>query len=437
VTPHPALEQLFETAVGRQAIALLYGGAPETLHAAQERYTRLADDFQSHFGENKVELFSTPGRVELGGNHSDHNQGKILAAGIHLDTIAAASVAPERRIIMYSSGYEHAFQVCLDELEPKESDRGTTTGLIRGIASRFQELGYAIGGFQASVASDVLPGSGLSSSASIEVLIGTVLNTLYNEGSIPPEVLASIGQYAENTYFGKPCGQMDQLTCAVGGIVAIDFADPGSPVVEKIEYVPDEDGLHFLVVHTGGSHADLTEEYAAIPREMKAVARHFGHDVCRDLDDRDFVFHLPELRAAVGDRAALRAFHFLSEQARVPRQVQALHEHDTDGFLKLVNASGNSSCRWLQNCFARGEVNEQGILVALALSEQFIGSAGRGACRVHGGGFAGTILTILPGETAGEYVRLMEHVFGAGCVTVLDLRSTGTIALSPQCFFHN
>jgi len=415
VTPHRALEQLFETAVGRQTIALLYGGAPGTHHSARERYTRLTDDFQRHFGEGKVELFSTPGRVELGGNHSDHNQGKILAASIHLDTIAAASATAENGIVMYSSGYEHAFQVCLDELEPKESERGTTTGLIRGIASRFQELGYATGGFQASVTSDVLPGSGLSSSASIEVLIGTVLNILYNEGSIPPEVLASIGQYAENTY----------------------FADAGSPVVEKIEYVPDEDGLHFLVVHTGGSHADLTEEYAAIPREMKAVARHLGHDVCRDLDDRSFEFHLPALRAAVGDRAVLRAFHFLSEQARVPRQVQALHQHDTDGFLKLVNASGNSSCRWLQNCFARGEVHEQGILVALALSEQFIGSGGRGACRVHGGGFAGTILTILPGETAGEYVRLMEHVFGTGCVTVLALRGTGTIALSPQYFFHN
>jgi galactokinase len=300
--PHPAMEQLFETAKGRQTLALLYGGSPGILDSAGVRYARLTDTFQRRFGQSEVTLFSTPGRVELGGNHTDHNHGKVLAASIHLDSIAAASATPEESIVIYSAGYEEAFHVCLDDLEPKEGERGTTTGLIRGIASRCHDLGYALGGFKACVASDVLPGSGLSSSGSIEVLIGTILNALYNEGRIPLEVIASIGQYAENNYFGKPCGLMDQLTCAVGGIVAIDFADPTFPVVERIQYVPEEDGVRLLVVHTGGSHVDLTGEYAAIPREMNAVARHLGHEVCGDIDDTSlwFTFRLSEALWAIG-----------------------------------------------------------------------------------------------------------------------------------------
>jgi galactokinase len=318
--------------------------------------------------------------------------------------------------------------VTLDDLAAVPAERGTTAALIRGIASRFRQRGYAVGGFRACVASDVPVGSGLSSSASIEVLIATILNKLYNGGRIEPKQIAVIGQHAENVYFGKPCGLMDQIVCAVGGIVSIDFNDPGSPLVEKIGFDFAAAGYSLLVVDTGGSHADLTEDYASIPREMRSVAAQFGRQVCREISEHELLSRLAELRGSVGDRAILRALHFLHENRRVDLQAEALRKNDMQGFLRLVGESGSSSFRWLQNCFTPRAATEQGIPLALALAEGFIRRY-EGACRVHGGGFAGTILVFLPRARVEEFRSLMESVFGSGCVKVLRVRPQGSMEI--------
>jgi galactokinase len=283
-----------------------------------------------------------------------------------------------------------------------------------------------VGGCRAYIRSQVAPGSGLSSSAAIEVLIGTILNALYNGGSIPPEEIAAIGQYAENEYFGKPCGLMDQVASAVGGIVTIDFRDPARPSIQRLRRSFTEFGLQVLVVHTGGSHADLTPEYAAVPAEMKAVAKALGGTVCRDIPGEDVLVRaIPSLRGALGDRAILRAIHFLRETDRVGAQVRSLEEGNIAEFLMHVSASGRSSALWLQNCYAGSMPSEQGIMLALALTEEYPGVRQRGACRVHGGGFAGTMLAILPGDLVTGYRERMEHVFGPGSVAVLTVRGTG------------
>jgi galactokinase len=393
-----------------------------------QRWQGLVDEHRRRFGESEVHLFSAPGRTEIGGNHTDHNHGKVLAAAIDLDAIATAAASSEERMTVFSSDYGRPFVVTLDELAAVPAERGTTAALIRGIASRFRQVGHAIGGFCACVASNVPVGSGLSSSASIEMLIATIFNALYNGGRIEPKQIAVIGQYAENVYFGKPCGLMDQIVCAMGGIVSIDFNDPSTPLVEKIEFDFTAAGYSLLVVNTGGSHADLTEDYASIPREMKSVAAQFGRQVCRQISEQELLSRLTELRASVGDRAILRALHFLHENHRVDLQAEALRKRDMQGFLQLVGESGSSSFRWLQNCFTPRAVTEQGIPLALALAEEFIRRY-EGACRVHGGGFAGTILVFLPRARVEEFRLLMESVFGSGCVKVLRVRSQGSIEI--------
>jgi len=411
-----------------QSLVKLYGPDGAMLARQRQRWAGLLDEFRRRFGESDVHLFSTPGRAEIGGNHTDHNHGKVLAAGIDLDSIAAVAVSPDSRITAYSEGYSRPFVVALDDLSVTTAEQGTTAALIRGIASRFRQLGYAIGGFRACIASDVPVGSGLSSSASIEVLIATILNALYNGGRVQPAQVAIIGQYAENVYFGKPCGLMDQIACAVGGIVKIDFNDPKSPAVEKIEFDFARAGYCLLVVDTGGSHADLTGDYASIPREMKSVAAQFGRQVCRQISERDILNRLPELRASVGDRPILRALHFLQENERVDLLVEALRKNDMHGFLRLIEESGSSSFRWLQNCLAAGAATEQGIPLALALAEG-LARKYEGACRVHGGGFAGTILVFLPRSRADEMRTLMESAFGSGCVKTLRVRSQGSLEI--------
>jgi galactokinase len=371
---------------------------------------------------------SAPGRVEVGGNHTDHNHGRVLAAAIDLDAIAAAAPMDDGLIVLTSEGYEHSVTVRCDEIAVKKEELGTTQALVRGIVARFNEKGYRTGGFRAHITSQVAPGSGLSSSAAVEVLVGTILNGLYNEGAVRPEELAAIGQYAENVYFGKPCGLMDQTASAVGGIVTIDFRDPAKPEIHQLRRSFGEFGLQVLVIHTGGSHADLTPEYAAVPSEMKDVARSLGGRVCRDIpDERALVAALPGLRATVGDRAVLRAIHFLRETARVEEQVRALEAGDIAGFLAGVIASGRSSALWLQNCYPTRTPAEQGIMLALALTEQYPGVAQRGGWRVHGGGFAGTMLAILPGDLVPGYRAAMEAVFGSGSVAVLTARRAGAV----------
>lgn len=376
-----------------------------------------------------MHFFSTPGRTEIGGNHTDHNHGKVLAAAVDLDTIAGAAAASDGTITIYSDGYDQPFAISLGDLDPIPAERGTTAALIRGIASRFRRQGYEIGGFRACIASDVPVGSGLSSSASVEVLIATILNALYNGGRVENRQIAMISQHAENVFFGKPCGLMDQIACAVGGIVKIDFADPASPQVENLNFDFAAAGYRLVVVDTGGSHADLTEDYASIPREMKSVAAHFGREFCRQVSEPELLRDLAALRARAGDRAILRALHFLKENQRVDSQVDALRRADLAGFFRLVAESGASSHRWLQNCVSAGSGAEQGIALALALAEEFVDRCG-GACRVHGGGFAGTILAFIPRDAVAEFRALMASAFGAGCVKTLQVRPQGSMELS-------
>ena len=408
----------------------LYTSDNQILEQKKNRFSRLDNVFANEFGGSDRHYFSTPGRTEIGGNHTDHNYGRVLAASIDLDSIAVAKMVSDNRILLISEGYNEPFTADLGDLEKKDGEKGTTTALIKGIAARLRQEGWKTGGLQACITSDVLPGSGLSSSASIEVLIGSIFNALYNDNEIPAEQIAKIGQYAENEYFGKPCGLMDQMACAVGGIIAIDFQNPARPLVKKVEFQFDREQYNLLVVDTGGNHADLTPEYAAVPEEMRAVAGLLGKEVCREVTEGNLLKNIKLIRQNYGDRALLRVFHFIRENERVVHQVTALEQGDFKAFLQHVSDSGNSSFKWLQNVYTTKNVKEQGVSVALALTEDFILKTGEGACRVHGGGFAGTILTFLPQKAVSEYIPVMESVFGASSVKVLNIRSQGSVHLN-------
>ncbi len=413
-----------------RALTLIDDGDEGRINWDKDRFTKLREKFYTYFPESKLHYFSTPGRTELGGNHTDHNNGRVLAASINLDSKAVVSKSENMIVDMYSEGYGDPFLVDLSDLKYREEESGTTNALIRGVAARFTQLGYSIGGFNTVMASDVLPGSGLSSSASVEILMATIFNALYNGNSINPEILARIGQFAENEYFGKPSGLMDQMACAVGGIIVIDFQDPDEAKVQKVDFDINSVNYNLLVVDTGGNHADLTEDYAAVPSEMKRTAKLFGKNVLRDVQEDDFIGKIPEIRKSLGDRAVLRALHFFQENKRVDMEVAALRKDEFVDFLDLVGASGNSSFKLLQNIYTSKNIDEQGISLALALSEQYIREKSAGACRVHGGGFAGTIQVYLPVGMTGEYVELMEKVFGSGCTRILKIRPFGTVYLN-------
>ena len=408
----------------------IYGTDEKVLEFQYKRYSDLIEKHSEYFEPQRVHLFSTPGRTEIGGNHTDHNNGRVLAGSINLDSIAVVTKNVESKVTLYSDGYENPFIVDLNNLSPLKDEEGDTNSLIRGIAARFVELGYNIGGFNGVISSNVLRGSGLSSSASIEVLIGTIFNTLYNEDAISAKEIAKISQYAENVYFGKPCGLMDQLACAVGGIITIDFADSENPIVEKVDFDFEATGYNILVVDTGGNHADLTDDYASIPNEMKSVANHFGKSSCREIDYCLIIENISELRSKLGDRAVLRAIHFLSENERVVKQVEALRNNSFNEFLELIKESGNSSFKWLQNIYSASNVKEQGLTLALAITEKYIENIGEGACRVHGGGFAGTIQVLLPSNKIDEYQKQMGNIFGKNCVENLFIREIGTYHFS-------
>ncbi len=408
----------------------IYGKEKSKIDYQFERYNRLLEKFYHRFNHSNLHFFSTPGRTEIGGNHTDHNHGRVLAAAVNLDSIAIAATNESMTVNLFSEGYQKPFIVDLDDLRINAKEEGTTNALIRGIAARFKELGNNVGGFNACCTSDVLQGSGLSSSASIEVLIGTIFNHLFNNGKIAAEKVASFGQYAENTYFGKPCGLMDQMTCAAGGIISIDFEDPGNPRVTKVNFDFAVHDYSLLVVDTGGSHADLTADYASIPEEMKSVANYFGFDFCRQLSKEKFFSQIAELRKKTGDRSLLRVLHFFEDNERVLNQIKALENDDFQNFLSLVNESGNSSFKWLQNVYSTKNVNEQGVPLALALTEKYISEIKEGACRVHGGGFAGTILVFLPNQTINKYIEMIEEVFGPEKVLVLSIRQEGSVYLN-------
>ena len=403
----------------------LYTDNKEIISLQKKRFEKLNNKYIELFGIQPNRYFSTPGRTEISGNHTDHNHGMVIAASINLDSITCVSKA-DLKVEMFSEGYEEPFIVNLDELRPNDSESGTTNSLIRGIASRFVEKGFNIGGFNACVASDVLQGSGLSSSASIEVLIGTIFNYLYNDGKIPPEEIAKIGQYAENFYFKKPCGLMDQMACAVGGIIAIDFYNPENPVINKIDFEFISKNYSLVFIHTGGSHISLTEDYAAIPKEMKEVAVELGKKFCGEVNYKDFVQNIGSIRNKISDRAILRAYHFFKENERVKNQINALNTNDFKRFLSLVNESGNSSFKYLQNIYSSNDPNYQPVSVALAFTEDFINQKGQGACRVHGGGFEGTIQVFLDNEIVGEFVKYISEFSNNFKVLNLSVRQLGT-----------
>ena len=370
-------------------------------------------------------VFSAPGRTEIGGNHTDHQLGRVLAGAVSVDTLAAVRENGERVIRVLSEGYPLC-EIDLEDLEIHSSETGTTAALIRGVAAGIRNLGHQVPGFDAYVTSRVLPGSGLSSSAAFEVLIGTVINHLASCG-LDAVKIAQLGQYAENVYFGKPCGLMDQTASSVGGIITIDFADEANPAVEHLDFDFAACGHALCIIDSGADHADLTDEYAAIPREMKTVAALFGKSYLRQVDEGLFYAQLPQVRKAAGDRAALRAMHFFEDNRRVKEQVEALKRNDFQRFLDLINESGRSSWLYLQNVVPTGSTLHQELAVTLALAARLL--KGRGASRVHGGGFAGTIQAFVPLDLLDEFKTGMEAALGEGRCQVLSIRPEGGVLL--------
>ena len=384
--------------------------------------------FAAAFGGAPAAYFSAPGRTEIGGNHTDHQRGRVLAAAVNLDTVAAVRPNGTDTIRMLSQGYPLC-QVSLKELVPVESEINSTPALIRGVAARFVELGCDVQGFDAYCESTVLPGSGLSSSAAYEVLVGTIINHLFFDARVSQPEVAQIGQYAENVFFGKPCGLMDQTASAVGGLVTIDFADKDHPAIRSVDFDFSACGHALCIIDSRASHADLTDEYAAVPREMKQIAAYLGKEVLTEIPEEEFYAAMPELRKHFGDRAVLRGVHEYQENARVLKQVAALEEGNFDEFLRLIKESGFSSWMYLQNVIPAGYKEHQDMAVALALCEKYL--QGKGAYRVHGGGFAGTVQAFVPYDLLDTFVPGINAVLGEGACHVLSIRPEGGVPAVP------
>ena len=401
----------------------LYGASDRAVLKARARYLSAAEKFSVMCPEcEEIHVYSAPGRTEIGGNHTDHQHGCVLAAAVSLDMIAIVNFHDEGVIRVRSEGYM-ADEIDLSSLEVNPAEKGTSTALIRGIAARFAEMGVKTEGFDAYMTSDVLSGSGLSSSAAFEILAATIINERYNEGKASSAELARIGRFAENAYFGKACGLMDQTVCAEGGAVFIDFADTEAPEMSKLGFDFDKAGYSVCITDTRGSHADLSEEYDAVSAEMRSVARAMGCEYLRECDEERFYAELPELRGQCTDRALLRAAHFFAENSRAAEEAEALADGDTERFFELVEQSGTSSAELLQNLYSTGEPQVQPVPLAIMLSKRFL--KGAGAVRVHGGGFAGTIQAFVPTYLAADYAMEMERIFGAGCCYVLTVRPVG------------
>lgn len=390
----------------------------------RERYIKTIRKFEKYYGCGEVAIFSAPGRSEIGGNHTDHQHGEVLAASVNLDTLGVVRATGDNTIRVISDDGQEIV-ISLEDVSVKLKEKGTTTALIKGVVEGFAENGYQVGGFCAYITSDVLIGAGLSSSAAFETLIGTVLSGLYNDMKVSPVEIAMIGQFAENVYFGKPCGLMDQMACSVGNLVYIDFKDPENPKVEKVAADMDAFGYSLCITDTKGSHADLTDEYAAVPEEMKRVAQYFGKDVLREITVKEVLGEIHALRKSLGDRCVLRALHFITENERVQKEVDALKKGNIKQFLVLVKASGDSSYKYLQNVYSGKDLKNQNVSVALMISEMLLEDAG--VSRVHGGGFAGTIQAFVKKEYVPEYKRGMDTVFGDGACSDLRIRKYGGI----------
>jgi len=400
----------------------------ENIPAQRERYARAADEFLALYGDGEVSLYSVGGRSEISGNHTDHNHGRVIAASVNLDILAVVKKTDDGVVRVKSEGFDE--DVVLPEAiaAPDEAKFFTSASIIAGMQKAFLDAGYNIGGFDAYTTSNVLKGSGLSSSAAFEVMIGNILNYLYNDGKVSNVEIAKMSQFAENVYFGKPCGLMDQTACAVGGFITIDFADPKNPVIESSDFDLTAAGYALCIVNTGGNHADLNEDYASVPAEMKSVAKRLGVSVLRETSrealDALLATDGKAVRGELGDRAIMRAYHFFAENERVAAQVQALKDGDIDAFKAGVVASGSSSFRYLQNVYTTKNVGEQGLSLALCITEEFLRGTG-GVCRVHGGGFAGTIQAFVPADLTAAYAEKMNGIFGAGACHILSVRKAG------------
>ena len=419
------IQKLNENAFEKE-ITMLYGA--EALPYQRQRYIRAVERFEELFPNRAdAHLFSAPGRSEIGGNHTDHQHGCALGGAVDLDVIAVVSFHDEGVIRLYSEGYSMT-EVALSDLEVHEEEYGKSIAIVRGIAARFTQMGAKIGGFDAYTTSNVLSGSGLSSSAAFETLLGTIIDCEYNGGNAGAVEIAKIGQYAENVYFGKGSGLLDQMVCSVGGLVFLDFKDTDEPVVEKHSFDFSAAGYDLCITDTKGSHSDLTDDYVAVPEEMKSVAACFGKDVLREVDDREFFAAIPALREKCSDRAILRAMHFFGENARAIKEAQALEDGDLLRFFKLYRQSADSSASLLQNLYSVKKPLEQAIPLALAVSKTVLGE--NGAVRVHGGGFAGTIQAIVPHDKTAAYRKKMDALFGEGSCHVLRIRPVGGVRLA-------
>lgn len=408
-----------------EQIKYIYACGDKDAAYYNERFSEVIAGFSQTYEKeyDEMRLFSAPGRTEIGGNHTDHQHGCVLAAGLNLDVIGAVCLNGENVVRIKSKGYPMDV-INLDELEPVDKEKDKAIALIRGVIKKIKEMGYDVKGFDAYTISNVLKGSGMSSSAAFEVLVGTIINGLFCNNEIDAVEIAKIGQYAENVYFGKPCGLMDQMASSVGAVVAIDFCDTQKPVVNKVEFDFTKSGHALCIIDSGADHADLTDEYAAITVEMRKVANFFGKDFLREVDYNVFKANLKAVREAVGnDRAILRAIHYFNDNIRAQEEVEALKNNDFDKFLKIVKKSGYSSFMYLQNVYAASNPDQQAVSLALSMCDELLGD--RGAYRVHGGGFAGTIQAFVPNDMLDEFKEKIEAVFGEGACHVLSIRPVG------------
>lgn len=406
----------------------IYGGDKNSIEEAYLRLSSVLEHFQKIEKIEKsdnVRIFSASGRTELSGNHTDHNNGCVLTASINLDKLALVSKRDDNKIIVYTDSLNNVDSVDINNLEADKKEYGKSTALIRGVCAGLVNFGYKIGGFTAYVNNKVLMGSGLSSSASFESLIGEILNALYNDDKIEKTKIALIGQYSENVYFGKPCGLMDQMGCSLGGIISIDFKNPENPTIEKVEYDFEKLGYALMIVDAHGDHSSLTGEYSAIREEMNSIAKYFSKEVCRDINKEELISNASKIREKIGDRALMRAYHFITENERVVNQIASLKNNDIKKYLNLMNESGLSSFMYLQNCFSITSSKNMGVALALMITKDFL--KGDGACRVHGGGFAGTIQSLIPLNRVEEYIKLMDFVFGDKSAIKIKIRQ------SPVC----
>ena len=414
---------------GKKLLEELYGksGVDDNL----KRYEAVLKGFLKEFGEKDVKMFSSPGRTEISGNHTDHNNGKVLGGSINLDCVAVAAKNDSDFVNIISESFSQKFRVNIKDIEPG-TDKIGTIELLKGILAGFEQRGASIGGFDAYITSNVISSAGVSSSAAFETLICQIINTLFNEGKLSKTDYAYIGKYAENNYWDKASGLLDQMCCAYGGLISIDFANPDSPKVEEMDFDFAGAKHDLIIVQTGRGHADLSADYSSIPAEMKKVAEFFGKSTLSEVNEDEFYNNLSKIRDFAGDRAVLRSIHFFDENKRVDNEIKALKSNDFDSFLKNITDSGNSSWKYLQNVYTNAAPNEQGITVALALSERFLKEKNVGATRVHGGGFAGVIMAMVPENYSDEYVSYMDEFLGKGSSYKMKIRPYGSICLDEM-----